>query len=369
MPGLRMRNVTKRFGTFVAVDDVSLDVAAGEVLCLLGPSGCGKTTTLRMIAGLETVSAGAISFNDRDVTRHKARDRNVAMAFQFYALYPNLTVGDNLIYPLHAEGLSAEAIMERQRDVAEILKLAPILGRYPHQLSEGEKQRVAVGRCVIRDPEAFLFDEPLSRLDVKLREEMRGDIRQILSRLQKPTVIVTHDQLEAMTMGDKIAVMRDGRIEQVANQQDIFDRPVNTFVAGFLGTPQMNLIDGVVTASGTDSFTFAVDGHNLELPQRSWQTPPLVDSRYTIGVRPRAMDIASSNMLIDEATVEMLEPMSAETLVHLRWGGALLRMIVGHLDAPKLDKIVGLSFSSSALHLFDHNGIRVKLRDERGATS
>lgn len=369
MSGLHMLNVTKKFGDFIAVDDISLNVAAGEVLCLLGPSGCGKTTTLRMIAGLESTSAGEIRFNDKVVTQDSARKRNVAMAFQFYALYPNLTVGENLVYPLHAEGLDTDAITQKQQDIAEILQLDTVLHRYPHQLSEGEKQRVAVGRCVIRNPETFLFDEPLSRLDVKLREEMRGDIRQVLARLDKPTVIVTHDQLEAMTMGDKIAVMREGRIEQVGPQQDLFDRPSNTFVASFLGTPQMNVVDGIVIDVGTTSFTFEMGGRRVDLPLRQWSQMPVVGAALTVGFRPRAVLVAENKPTMADTVAEMNEPMGAETLTHLRCGDVLLRMILDHAKAPHVGDKVSLKINAADLHLFDEQGDRVELQKEQGASN
>ena len=243
MYNLTLTNVSKKFGSFTAVEEIDITVAADEVLCLLGPSGCGKTTTLRMIAGLESVNSGEVCFGGKDLSTLPAQDRNVAMAFQFYALYPDLNVGENLIFPLAAEGLTSSQCEERLNDVAKTLQLDDVLHRYPHELSEGEKQRVAVGRCIIRRPNAFLFDEPLSRLDVALREGMRGSIRRILATLNRPTVIVTHDQLEAMTMGDRIAVMRMGAIEQVGTPQHVFDYPDNTFVAGFIGTPQMTLLN------------------------------------------------------------------------------------------------------------------------------
>ena len=243
MSTIELQNLTKAFGDLIAVNDVSLKVEENEVLCLLGPSGCGKTTTLRMVAGLEVATSGDILIANKNVNNLDTRDRNLAMAFQFYALYPSLTVAENLANPLHAENLSAEEVKKKIFEIADILQLRDIINRKPHQLAEGEKQRVAVGRAIIRDPECFLFDEPLSRLDVQLREQMRGQIKQVLSDLKKATVIVTHDQLEALTMATKIAVMRDGFIEQVSSPHDIFAKPNNIFVAGFIGTPQMNILD------------------------------------------------------------------------------------------------------------------------------
>ena len=213
MSTIEIRKITKKFGQFVAVRDADLSVAAGEVVCLLGPSGCGKTTTLRMIAGLERATAGEIVIAGQRMNDLPPEKRNIAMVFQFYALYPALTVGGNIAMPLHHEGIGKAEIAARVNKVADILHLRDVLDRLPGQVSEGEKQRIAVARAIVRDPNCFLFDEPLSRLDVELRHSMRGQIKAVLSNLSKATVIVTHDQLEALTMADRIAIMRDGSIE------------------------------------------------------------------------------------------------------------------------------------------------------------
>ena len=244
----------------------NLSVSAGEVVCLLGPSGCGKTTTLRIIAGLERASAGDVVIAGKRMNDLRPDQRDIAMVFQFYALYPALTVRENIMFPLHVEGLDAQTSAERVATRgATCCNLKPVLDRLPNHISEGEKQRVAVARAVVRDPNCFLFDEPLSRLDVELRQTMRGQIKSVLTGLSKATVIVTHDQLEALTMADRIAIMRDGVIEQIASPHEVFARPTTLFVASFIGTPQMNLLtaqfDGVEGAHGR----FTVDGQPIRL--------------------------------------------------------------------------------------------------------
>jgi ABC-type sugar transport system ATPase subunit len=362
MADIELRKVTKRFDQLVAVDAVDLDVAAGEVVCLLGPSGCGKTTTLRMIAGLEYATEGEIRLAGRPVNHLAARERDVAMAFQFYALYPSLSVRDNLAFPLHAEGAGADEIARRVRHVSEVLQLGHVLERKPHQLAEGEKQRVAVGRSIIRDAVCFLFDEPLSRLDVQLRETMRGQIKEVLAQLNKATVIVTHDQLEALTMANRIAVMRAGRIEQIASPHDIFARPANLFVAGFIGTPQMNLIEAVVERrtehdamlkAGSQQISLALDGAGDSLAE---------GSTVTLGIRPRAFE------LIDQpdptalaATVDIIEPMGAETLLHLVADGNDLRAVVDRRIRADVGAKVHVRLRRSQTHLFDADGNRVAL--------
>jgi len=327
---IELKELTKRFGSLTAVDSIDLDVGDGEVLCLLGPSGCGKTTTLRMIAGLDFATEGEILLRGKRVNDHSARERNVAMSFQFYALYPSLSVAENLAFPLHADGLSASEIDARVRKISDTLQLGSILERTPGQLAEGEKQRVAVGRSIIRDPTCFLFDEPLSRLDVQLREEMRGEIKEVLQDLSRPTVIVTHDQLEALTMADRIAVMRDGRIEQVDTPHNVFQRPANLFVAGFIGTPQMNLLPATLTQVLGDGLAeFSVDGNQsfrIEVdPKVSGLTP---GDKVSLGVRPRNLEITHSSVEDGISTrIDMIEPMGAETLVHLNDGHHDLRLV------------------------------------------
>jgi ABC-type sugar transport system ATPase subunit len=328
---IELQQLTKEFGRLTAVDHIDLEVGDGEVLCLLGPSGCGKTTTLRMIAGLEWATSGDIKLMGRTVNDLGARERNVAMSFQFYALYPSLTVAENLAYPLHAEGLSKKQIKAKTAEIARVLQLEKILDRLPGQLAEGEKQRVAVGRSIIREPNCFLFDEPLSRLDVQLREEMRGEIKEVLQGLKRATVIVTHDQLEALTMADRIAVMRAGVIEQVASPHDIFQKPANLFVAGFIGTPAMNLIKATLTDFVPEGSiaTFAMEGgQTLKV-----DVDPAVGrlkrgEAVTVGIRPRNLEIVHADVPDGlSSTIDIIEPMGAETLAHMNDGTHDIRVV------------------------------------------
>ena len=361
MSALTLTNISKKFGAFVAVEDVDLTVAEDEVLCLLGPSGCGKTTTLRMIAGLESVSSGAVCFGDKDLSALPAQDRNVAMAFQFYALYPDLSVADNLVFPLAAEGLNASETKDRLDRIADTLQLSEVLHRKPHQLSEGEKQRVAVGRCIIRRPNAFLFDEPLSRLDVALREGMRGSIRRILATLNRPTVIVTHDQLEAMTMGDRIAVMRAGRIEQVGTPGDVFDYPDNTFVAGFIGTPQMTLLEGKCLAVSDDGITLGTDDTQWIMPLQHFTRSPAVGEHLTFGFRPRAAVLRDGDLNLTGCRLVLSEHMGAERLLHLDWQGQAVRVLT-QSGVPDIDAECHVSIHRDALHVFDSDGLRLSVK-------
>ena len=356
---IQLRRLTKRFpGGLVAVDNVDLTVNSGEVMCLLGPSGCGKTTTLRMIAGLEWATSGEILLAGRRVNDIPSRARNVAMTFQFYALYPNLTVAENLAYPLHADRLSKHEIAERIRRVAAALDLESILDRRSQELGEGEKQRVAVGRSVVRTPTCFLFDEPLSRLDIQLRQTMRTQIKQILERLDKPTVIVTHDQIEALTMADRIAVMRDGRIEQAATPHDLFSRPANLFVAGFIGTPQMNLIEATLigtegVANGQATCRFHMLGSEIVTPADPHVGTLAPGSPVTVGIRPRSFELVATDAGgALPATVDIIEPMGAEVLAHLVQGGADLRCVVPRTIRLAPGERVGLRCKPGQLHVF-----------------
>jgi len=361
MSTIDIRKATKKFGTFVAVRDVDLSVAAGEVVCLLGPSGCGKTTTLRMIAGLERATAGDIVIAGRRMNDLPPEKRDIAMVFQFYALYPALTVGQNIAMPLHYEGIGSAEIASRVAKVAGILHLREVLDRLPGEVSEGEKQRVAVARAIIRDPNCFLFDEPLSRLDVELRHSMRGQIKAVLSNLSKATVIVTHDQLEALTMADRIAIMCDGRIEQVGSPHEVFARPANVFVASFIGTPQMNLIDAQFKSYGSGKAKVAFDQQDVDMSVNP-AVAELKPGRVTLGIRPRAFTVVSEDTgdTID-AVAELIEPMGAETLIHARTRtGNDIRVVVARDKRVKTGEALHLVPDPAQTHVFAEDGKAVR---------
>ena len=361
MSTIELKKITKRFGAFTAVRDVDLSVAAGEVVCLLGPSGCGKTTTLRIIAGLERATSGDVRIAGRQMNRLPPEQRDIAMVFQFYALYPALTVRENIMFPLHYERLESSVADARIAKVAELLHLQSVLDRLPGQISEGEKQRVAVARAVVRDPNCFLFDEPLSRLDVELRQSMRGQIKSVLTGLSKATVIVTHDQLEALTMADRIAIMRDGVIEQIASPHEVFAAPANVFVASFIGTPQMNLMRAEFDGMEADVGSFVLEGRPIRLDVNP-AVRRLGKGEVTLGIRPRAFvpqQEPSADTVIGLA--ELIEPMGAETLVHARTErGHEIRFVVSRAVKVRVGEPLHLKANPRQIHVFDADGRAVR---------
>ena len=312
MAGLEIRNVRKSFGATPIIHGVSIDIADGEFVILVGPSGCGKSTLLRMIAGLENVTGGEIRIGPRVVNDVPPKERDIAMVFQNYALYPHMTVADNMAFSMKLRKAPKAEIQARVGKAAGILGLEKLLDRYPRQRSGGQRQRVAMGRAIVRDPQVFLFDEPLSNLDAKLRVAMRTEIKELHQRLRTTTVYVTHDQIEAMTMADKIVVMHDGLVEQVGAPLDLYDRPDNLFVAGFIGSPAMNFVRGTITNGGFRS----ADGVTLPLPTRGGAPAEGRPSLY--GVRPEHFHLAEGGVPVE---VVVVEPTGSETQVVVRGGG------------------------------------------------
>ena len=312
MSDVVLRKVCKRYdGGVEAVQSLDLVIEAGELVVLVGPSGCGKSTTLRMIAGLESVTEGDLMIGGRRVNDVEPRDRDIAMVFQSYALYPHMTVYDNMAFGLKLRKFPKSEIRARVTDAAQTLGIAELLERKPKALSGGQRQRVAMGRAIVRKPRVFLFDEPLSNLDAKLRVQMRLEIARLHQRLGVTTVYVTHDQVEAMTLASRIAIMSGGLLQQFAPPLEAYQRPANRFVAGFLGSPSMNFLTGRVQDGG-----FAGDGFVLPLPDGA------MDGVREVGIRPQAFEIDPQGSL--HATVELVEPLGPETFVHFRWGATPL---------------------------------------------
>jgi len=338
MAEVTLENVTKVYpGDVVAVSDVTLHVADRELLVLVGPSGCGKSTTLRMVAGLEEVTRGTIRIGDRVVNDVPPKDRDIAMVFQNYALYPHMTVYKN---------------MARVNKAAALLGIQDLLDRKPKALSGGQRQRVALGRAIVRQPAAFLFDEPLSNLDAKLRVEMRAELSKLHRRLGTTTVYVTHDQVEAMTLGDRIAVMNDGVIQQLAEPLELYGRPVNQFVAGFLGTPPMNFMSGRLEEEA-GKILFNEGSAKIELPDRARQAMSAVSGREAVfGVRPEDISIGDGSAVI-RAKVNVVEPLGDEMIVYLSTDYHDLICKAPSHQRIAVDDRVGLNFNISKTHLFD----------------
>ena len=348
MAEVRIRDLQKSYGAVAVVHGVSVDIPDGEFVVLVGPSGCGKSTLLRMIAGLEGISSGTISIGDRVVNNLPPAERDIAMVFQNYALYPHKTVAANMSFALKMARMSKEEIDARVNRAADILGLKPYLARYPRALSGGQRQRVAMGRAIVRDPQVFLFDEPLSNLDAKLRVQMRSEIRELHQRLKTTTVYVTHDQIEAMTMADRIVVMRDGRISQIGAPLELYDRPENVFVAGFIGSPSMNLLAGEVAADGR----FSGDGVSFPLEAR---LP--AGQKITYGIRPEHLVLADHGQA---AQVVVVEPTGAEIHLVLRAGGQEMTLVLRERRAFHPGQEVHLAPAPGAEHLFDGTtGVRL----------
>jgi multiple sugar transport system ATP-binding protein len=333
---------------FHAVKDVNIEIRDKEFVVLVGPSGCGKTTTLRMVAGLEEITSGEIRIGEQVVNDLPPMDRNIAMVFQNYALYPHKTVFDNMAFGLQMRGYPKEEISKRVMEAAEILGIQALLQNKPRQLSGGQRQRVAVGRATVRHPQVFLFDEPLSNLDAKLRVQMRVELKRLHERLETTAIYVTHDQVEAMTLGDRVVVMKDGRVQQVGAPLELYGRPANKFVAGFIGSPAMNFINASVSSDGRWA---EAEGLRLEVPERLRAQR---GRRLTLGIRPEALRIANG---ADEhgfaITVDVVEPLGNEILLNFRVGGAAMVARVDPGVQVKAHDSVRFGVDPARLHFFD----------------
>jgi multiple sugar transport system ATP-binding protein len=332
------------------IHGVSVGIADGEFVILVGPSGCGKSTLLRMIAGLDSVSAGAIRIGERVVNDLPPKDRDIAMVFQTYALYPHKTVAQNMGFALRMRKAPPAEIEARVRRAAEILDLVPYLGRYPRQLSGGQRQRVAMGRAIVRDPAVFLFDEPLSNLDAKLRVQMRVELKRLHEQLETTAIYVTHDQVEAMTLGDRVVVMKDGRVQQVGEPLELYGRPANKFVAGFIGSPAMNFVDVTIAAAGGALWAEAA-GLRLKVPSH---VSGHIGQRVTLGVRPEALRLANGADDHTIATaVDVVEPLGNEILLNFRAGGVPMVARVDPSVRVKAHESIHFALDPQRLHFFD----------------
>jgi multiple sugar transport system ATP-binding protein len=346
MASVAIHGVRKSFGATAVIHGVDIAIGDGEFVVLVGPSGCGKSTLLRMIAGLENITSGEIKIGGRVVNNLPPKERDIAMVFQNYALYPHMTVASNMGFSLKLRNAPKEEIDAGIKRAAEILSLTPLLDRFPRQLSGGQRQRVAMGRAIVRDPQVFLFDEPLSNLDAKLRVQMRTEIKELHQRLKTTTVYVTHDQIEAMTMADKIVVMHDGIVEQIGDPLELYDRPDNLFVAGFIGSPAMNCLKGTLRLNGKAEF----DGPGgIKLPIAS--APRGSDDRPAVyGIRPEHFAIADDGA---EAEVQVVEPTGSETQVIAKLGGKEIIAVFRERHQFRPGDKIRLKPDPRLVHLFD----------------
>ena len=348
MADVRIRELSKSFGSVKVIHEVGFDIPDGEFVVLVGPSGCGKSTLLRLVAGLEDITSGQISIGDRVVNNLPPSQRDIAMVFQNYALYPHKTVASNMAFALRMRRIDKAEIADRVKRASEILGLTPYLNRYPRALSGGQRQRVAMGRAIVRDPQVFLFDEPLSNLDAKLRVQMRTEIRELHQRLKTTTVYVTHDQIEAMTMADRIVVMQAGNIEQIGPPLDLYDRPANTFVAGFIGSPSMNMLDAVVRHRDGRIWV-DLEGQTLPAPDMSG----LDEGRQVVvGVRPEHLAPGDTGL---PCRISVVEPTGAETHIVVHGLGQELTAVLRERGDFRPGQSIHLTAEPSAMHFFDRD--------------
>ena len=357
MSYVKLSNISKAFDRVEVLKDINLEIKKDEFCVLVGPSGCGKSTLLRIIAGLENTSSGSLSINNNDVTELRPRDRNIAMVFQNYALYPHLTVRSNMEFGLKLDKTPKEQINQLVNEAAEILKLEPYLSRYPKQLSGGQRQRVAMGRAIVRNPSLFLFDEPLSNLDAKLRTKMRTEIKSLHFRLKSTTIYVTHDQIEAMTMADKIVVMNEGKIIQVGTPLELFDNPKNLFVASFLGSPEINLFRGIVQIVNKSYVLKLNETSSLDLPKNLKLQE---DQDIIIGVRPQALNISSKTTKL-QSQISIIENTGTSTFVFSKIGSKDYCSEVDRNLNVQVGDVISLSAEPKKMMIFDpRSGERLK---------
>jgi multiple sugar transport system ATP-binding protein len=361
MAYLELVQIEKHYDAFHALKNIDLKIEKGEFIVFVGPSGCGKSTLLRTICGLESVTSGKIILDGRDITYIHPSKRNVAMVFQNYALFPHLNVFDNIAFGLSLQGVPKKDIRKRVERVAALLHLETLLDRKPKQLSGGQRQRVAIGRCIIKQPKLFLFDEPLSNLDAKLRVRMRVELLNLHYDTQNTVVYVTHDQVEAMTMADKIVVLQDGRIEQVGSPMDLYEHPANKFVAGFIGSPQMNFLDGRVTNAGSSGIALMIEGvGKLELPLIAESIS--ADRVLTVGVRPEHAELDGAyGKVVIPGIVDVVENLGGETYLHVEVAPQvpLVTVKLHGSRSPGRGGRVKLYFPPDKIHLFDADGSAV----------
>ncbi len=355
MSELQLRDVRKSYGNFEVIKGVDLDIKTGEFVVFVGPSGCGKSTLLRMIAGLEEITSGDLTIDGERMNDVDPSKRGIAMVFQSYALYPHMTVRENMGFALRFAGVPKAEIEQRVGEAANILELGPLLDRKPKQLSGGQRQRVAIGRAIVRHPKIFLFDEPLSNLDAELRVHMRIEIARLHKKLATTIIYVTHDQVEAMTLADKIVVMRGGVVEQVGSPLDLYDDPANLFVAGFIGSPKMNFLKGIVDAGGTQ--VRLPDFGNATIPVAIKEATP--GSSVTIGIRPEHFGDSGSASL--DLTIDMLEHLGGETFAYARHGdGELIIIETKNGRGLKSGDSIAARFDPAAVLVFDADGRRLR---------
>jgi multiple sugar transport system ATP-binding protein len=358
MASVGIRGVKKQFGSVQIIHGVDIDIADEEFVVLVGPSGCGKSTLLRMIAGLEQISGGEISIGGTVVNNLPPKDRDIAMVFQNYALYPHMTVYDNMAFSMKLRDAGKAEINQRVDQAAEILSLKPYLDRYPRQLSGGQRQRVAMGRAIVRDPQVFLFDEPLSNLDAKLRVQMRTEIKALHQRLRTTSIYVTHDQVEAMTMADRIVVMHDGVVEQIGSPLELYDYPANLFVAGFIGSPAMNFLPGTLRREAGAAWVESDGGVRLPLAPTAGGRD---GQKVVYGIRPEHLALDAAGV---PAIVSVVEPTGADTFVYAAIGGVPICATFDERHTFSPGKGIVLAPRLDAVHLFDAaNGAKVTMSD------